>query len=235
MKKNEFIKNKNLIEKAFNQIEESKEEEFSFNNISNINTLSSTRKSLCGIGDMDILKETLIESVYISFPEQKIFEPNNNMELQNKLKKGVYKFTFQIKDLKKNQIAEVEPGFKIFYENTLDLNYRDKKLIKYKKKNLKCGTTGDKSSISKPLIFGEDTGKIFVFINVKLGKFFIIGKNELEKRINNVFLNRDNAEIFYVKNFGPLYYCRIEVEPIFIFDENTSKNCTILFNDKIIN
>ena len=234
-KKNEFIKNKNIIDNAFNQKEESKEDEFSFNNKSNINTLSSSHKSLCGIGDMDILKETLLEAVYISFPDQKLFNPNNNMELQNKLKKGVYKYTFEIKDLKKNHIVEIEPGFKIYYENTLDLNYRDKKLIKYQKKNLKYGTTGDKSSISKPLIFGEDTGKIFVFINVKLGKFFVIGKNELEKRINNIFLNRDNAEIFYVKNFGPLYYCRIEVEPIFIFGENTSKNCTILFNDKKIN
>jgi hypothetical protein len=235
MKKKESKQNKNIIDNAFIQKEESKEDEFSFENKSNINTLSSSHKSLCGIGDMDILKDTLIEAVYVSFPDQKSLNPSNNMELQNKLKKGVYKFTFEIKDLKKNHIAEIEPGFKIYYENTLDLNYKDKKLIKYQKKNLKYGTTGDKSSISKPLIYGEDTGKIFVFINVKIGRFFVIGKNELEKRINNIFLNRDNAEIFYVKNFGPLYYCRIEVEPIFIFEENTSRNCTILFNDKKIN
>ena len=235
IKKKESKQNKNIIDNAFIQKEESKEDEFSFENKSNINTLSSSHKSLCGIGDMDILKDTLIEAVYVSFPDQKSLNPSNNMELQNKLKKGVYKFTFEIKDLKKNHIAEIEPGFKIYYENTLDLNYKDKKLIKYQKKNLKYGTTGDKTSISKPLIYGEDTGKIFVFINVKIGRFFVIGKNELEKRINNIFLNRDNAEIFYVKNFGPLFYCRIEVEPIFIFDENTAKNCTILFNDKKIN
>ena len=75
-KKNEVIKNKNIIENTFNQKEESKEDEFSFNNKSNINTLSSSHKSLCGIGDMDILKETLLEAVYISFPDQKLFNPS---------------------------------------------------------------------------------------------------------------------------------------------------------------
>ena len=236
IKKKESKQNKNIIDNAFIQKEESKEDEFSFENKSNINTLSSSHKSLCGIGDMDILKDILIEAVYVSFPGQKSFNPSNNMELQNKLKKGVYKFTFEIKDLKKNQIAEIKVGFKIFYKNTFDLNYIDnKKFINYQSKKLKIGTYGDELIVKKPFFFTGDSDKIFVLINVKKGKFFVIGKNELQKRISNIFLNRDNANILFIKNCAILFYYQIEVEPILIFDENTSENCTIFFNDRQIN
>ena len=60
------------------------------------------------------------------------------MEFQNNLKKGVFKFTFQIKDF--SNIYNEFILYKIFYikrlkkyENTLVLNYRDKNLIKFKK------------------------------------------------------------------------------------------------------
>ena len=72
--------------------------------------------------------------------------------------------------------VEIEVGFKIVYKNTLDINFNDKKPIKYHNKKFKIGTTYDSFIISKQLIIGDDTNKVYVFMNVKKGKFFIIGK-----------------------------------------------------------
>ena len=70
-------------------------------------------------------------------------------------------------------------------------------------------------------------------MNVKKGKFFIIGKEELEKRRKNIYLTRDNSEIFYVKNCGHIYYCEIaNFEPIFNFDETSLMKCDIKFNGR---
>ena len=100
-----------------------------------------------------------------------------------------------------------------------------------KNKKFKIGTLYDKLIITKQLVIGDNTGKVYAFINIREGKFIIIGKNELMKRINKVYLNRDNTEIFYIKNCGILYYKEIsKVEPIFNIDENTSTNCKIKFN-----
>ena len=98
------------------------------------------------------------------------------------------------------------------------------------------GTFGDESSFVKKLFIQKDTDIVYVFININKGKLFIIGKNEFEKRVNNVFLNRKNAEIFYVKNICISYYYKIlSIEPILEFDENTSKICSINVNDQKIN
>ena len=98
------------------------------------------------------------------------------------------------------------------------------------------GTFGDESSFVKKLFIQKDTDIVYVFININKGKLFIIGENELQKRINNVFLNKENAEIFYVKNFGIIFFYQIlSIEPIFEFDENTSKICSIILNEQKYN
>ena len=236
-KKNVYISNKNLINKGFINLEDSKEDDLSFsNNFINHKALSSQPKaSICGIGDMEILRETYEKAVSISFTEENSLNKSSDIDYFSKLQKGLYKFTFQLKDFKNNHIAKLNVGFNISYENSSDINFIDKKYINNRNKTIQYATTGDDFIVSKKLLFGKDKGKIYVFINVKKGKFFIIGKNELQKRMQNVFLSRNNAEIFHVKNVGVLYYNRIEVEPIFTFDKNTSKNCTIIFNDKKIN
>ena len=98
------------------------------------------------------------------------------------------------------------------------------------------GTFSDNLQTTKNLFIQKNTEKVYVFININKGKLFIIGENELQKRINNVFLNKENAEIFYVKNFGIIFFYQIlSIEPIFEFDENTSKICSINVNDQKIN
>ena len=236
-KRNEYIPSKNIINKEFINLEDSKEEDLSFShNLINHKALSSQPKaSICGVGDMEILRESYEKAIDIYYPDKNSLNISNNIEYFSKLQKGIYKFTFQLKDFKNNHIAKLNVGFNISYENSSDINFIDKKYINNRNKTIQYATAGDDLIVSKKLLFGKDKGKIYVFINVKKGKFFIIGKNELQKRMQNVFLSRNNAEIFHVKNVGVLYYNRIEVEPIFTFDKNTSKNCTIIFNDKKIN
>ena len=236
-KRNDYMPSKKIINKGFNNMENSKEEDLSFShNLINHKALSSQPKAtICGIGDMEILRETYENAIEIYYPDKNSFNISSNIEYFSKLQKGIYKYTFQLKDFKNNHIVELKVGFNISYENSSDLNFIDKKNINNINKKISYGTNGDELIISKTLLIGKDSDKIYAFINVKKGKFFIIGKNELNKRVKNVFLSRNNAQIFHVKNLGVLYYYRIEVEPIFIFDKKTSKNCTILFNGKKIN
>ena len=225
----------NIMEKVpYSFIEDSKEDESIYSQgFQSYKTVSKHKINLCGTGDMDILRETDEENFHLSF--QKQINVYNNKDLYQNLQLGKYKYTFEISNLKGNMIVEIEVGFKIVYKNSLDINFSDKKLIKCQNKKFKIGTLYDTLIVAKQLIIGEDTNKVYAFMNVKKGKFFIIGKEELEKRRKNVYLTRDNTEIFYVKNCGPIFYCEMaNVEPIFNFDENTLKKCDIKFNGKKI-
>ena len=236
IKKMEFIPQEQIINREDIQNEENKEEYFSFYKSNKNSNFLMDAKSLCGIGDMAILNETAGKAVNISFPDQKLLNSSNEMKLFNELQKGLYKFSFEIKNLNQNQTAFIKVGFHIEYITTFDLNYRDENLIKYQKEKIKMGTFGDESSFVKKLFIQKDTDKVYVFININKGKLFIIGENELQKRINNVFLNKENAEIFYVKNFGIIFFYQIlSIEPIFEFDENTSKICSIILNEQKYN
>ena len=178
---------------------------------------------------MGILNQTIGEAINIPYNDINLFNQSN-------FQKGIFKFTFEIKDLKPNQTAFIEVGFYIKYINTFDLNYRDKNLIKYQKEKIKMGTFSDNLQTTKNLFIQKNTDIVYVFININKGKLFIIGENELQKRINNVFLNKENAEIFYVKNFGIIFFYQIlSIEPIFEFDENTSKICSIILNEQKYN
>ena len=234
-KKIESIPKKEIIEKVYNMIEDSKEDSLS-RTLTNYKTISNNQISLCGIGDMAILEETYKQGFYVPLKKQNLLNENNNIELLKNMQKGKYIFNFEINNLKQDILIEIEVGYKIKYTNTLDLNFIDKNTIKDKKKNFKIGTNWDKIIMTKSLLIGSDAGKIYALMNIKEGKLFIIGINELNKRLKNVFLNKNNAEIFYIKNCGPIYYKEVTyIEPIFIIDKNDSKNCKIKYNGKVIN
>ena len=241
--------NNDIIEKIkYNYIEDSKEnkEETILNNSinsyktiynNNIN-INTSKHKLCNSGDMDILKETDESAVLISFPSNDSIdlkdEPNNK-NLYTNLQNGKYKYTFEIKNLKEKKIVELEVGYKITYKCSFDLNFKEKNSIKNNNQKFKIGTLYDKISISKQLLIADDTNVVYAFINIKKGKFVLIGKNELEKRRKNIYLTRENTEIFYIKNCGPIYYFEISnVEPIFNISENSKKSCIIKFNGKKI-
>jgi len=240
IKHNNFKKNEKRYEKEeiseneYNFIEDSKDDEsVQSQGTQSYKSLVNSKIRLCGAGDMDILEETDNSAIQIYFPKQ--LKSYNNKEYQNKLQLGKYKFTFEIRDLKDSEIVEIEVGFKIIYKNSLDINFREKNNIKYHCKKFKVGTLYDTSTITKQLIFGEDTNKIYAFLNVKKGKFFIIGKTELERRRQSIFLNKENTEIFYVKNCGNIFYVEItKVEPIFNLDESIFHKCRVIFNGQEI-
>ena len=233
-KKIEMNNEKEINENEYNFIEDSKDDDSVHSQgIQSYKSLVNSKVRLCGAGDMDILEETDNSALQIHF--QKQLKSYNNKEFQNKLQLGRYKFTFEIKDLKDNEIVEIEVGFKIVYKNSLDINFQEKNNIKDHCKKFKVGTLYDTSIITKQLIFGENTNKIYAFINVKKGKFFIIGKTELERRRQNIFLNKKNTEIFYIKNCGNIFYVEItKAEPIFNFDESIFHKCRVIFNGQEI-
>jgi len=212
------------------------DESFSYKqDLASCKNFSYGKINLCGVGDMDILKQTYESAVSINLLKN-MNSNNNNTKHQKDLQRGIYKFTFEIKNLKKDERVEIEVGFEIIYRNTLDINFQDKNLINSQKKKIKVGTSSDKLNMTKHLIIYEDTGKIFAFINIKKGKLFIIGKDELDKRKNNIYLKRDDVDIFYIKNCGVSYYHDIvSVEPILNFNEqDLMEKCKIKFNGKFL-
>ena len=73
-------------------------------------------------------------------------------------------------------------------------------------------------------------------INILNGKFFIIGNDELEKRNKKIFLNKDNSDIIYIKNFDGILLENIkDVRPIFKYDINYLKIANIDVGGNILN
>ena len=98
------------------------------------------------------------------------------------------------------------------------------------------GSLNDIVKIEKKLIIFHYTGIVYALINIKLGKFFIIGNEELCKRKNNIFLNKTNTEIFFIKNFYPISNNILkDIEPVFVFNKKDLQNFDIIINDKKIN
>ena len=147
-------------------MEDSKEEDLSFShNLINHKALSSQSKaSICGVGDMEILRESYEKAIDIFYPDKNSLNISNNIEYFSKLQKGLYKFTFQLKDFKNNYITKLNVGFNISYENSSDINFIDKKYINNRNKTIQYATAGDDLIVSKKLLFGKDKGKIYVLI-----------------------------------------------------------------------
>ena len=106
---------------------------------------------------MDILEETRQQAVCVHLTEKNSCNPNNIKYLQG----GKYKFKFEISKLKNNELIEIEVGFKIVYKNSIDLNFQEKNMIKNKNKKFKIGTLYDKLIITKQLVIGDNTGKVY--------------------------------------------------------------------------
>ena len=130
---------------------------------------------------------------------------------KKKKKKNKFKFKFNIipkKELK--EPLEISVGFEIDFleENTL-----------MKKENKKMESICDTFSLIKNFFVYKETNKVYVLINIPNGKFFVIGNDELEKRNKRVFLNSENTDILYLKNFPPIKQENIkDVRPVFKYD-----------------
>ena len=187
---------------------------------------------------MGILENTYNNAKILLFGKSNILNQNLDKEINGN---GCYMFKFEISPLKEdnnnNNYIEIEVGFTINYINTQDMNLIiDEKLINKQKINFKIGSLNDIVKIEKKLIIFHYTGIVYALINIKLGKFFIIGNEELCKRKNNIFLNKTNTEIFFIKNFYPISNNILkDIEPVFIFNKKDLQNFDIIINDKKIN
>ena len=172
--------------------------------------------------DFNILIETNTKSKLFFLQELgQITNPNGKKILlfskkttnikDNTINNGNFKFKFNIipkKELK--EPLEISVGFEIDFleENTL-----------MKKENKKMKLICDTLSLIKNFFVYKETNKVYVLINIPNGKFFVIGNDELEKRNKRVFLNSENTDILYLKNFPPIKQENIkDVRPVFKYD-----------------
>ena len=103
----------------------------------------------------------------------------------------------------------------------------DENMINKENKDIKIGAICENDEIKKNIIIFNNTGIIYILINVNKGKMFIVDKDQLEKRENN--------EIFYVKNFNPInIYFLKSIRPILHCSKNIFNNFEIKINDKLI-
>jgi hypothetical protein len=237
--------NKNIF-MSNNSINQYKLNQYSSITKNIINTNNYNLKLNCQRNDMYYLIETYNNASTLLLGVPNHLNKNNNdindsqiINANGLVLKDSFKFIFEIKQLKSdnnNNFIKIEIGFKIKYINVQDMNLIiDEHLINKDKINFKIGSLYDSVEIKKNLMIFKNTGKIYVLINVNRGKFFIIGNDELNKRKLNIFLNKTNTEIFFIKNFYSICVPFIKnIEPIFQFDKKEAKNFEIKFNDKII-
>lgn len=146
-----------------------------------------------------------------------ILTEKNLENKENSISKGNFKFRFEItpyKELKEK--LKISVGFEIDYfeEENISLKKNDQKMI----------LSYETLILIKHFLISKKTNKIHVMINISNGKFFVIGNDELEKRSKKIFLNSENSEILFLKNFKgiKLEYIK-DVRPVFEYNVNYLK------------
>ena len=238
---NNNINNINKEEEYFNNNNNQKN-----NSIENMNKLKYNldpnlpKKDLNWSGkDFKLLEETnkssqllfLHEINSVPKPQDKnilILTEKNIENKENSINKGNFKFRFEItpyKELKEQ--LKISVGFEIDYleeDNIL------------KKENKKMNLSYETLILIKHFLINKKTNKIHVMINISNGKFFVIGNDELEKRSKKVFLNSENTEILFLKNFRGIKLDYIkDVRPVFEYNINYLKLVNIDVGRNILN
>ena len=226
------------------------------NDINNKNGINKIRDNLkqkndknkiLNDSDMLLLDET-DKSAKILYL-QNIFEINDNMneklsiisekkyndinEKQNDICKGNFRFTFEIDPL--DEIMEpiiISVGFEIDYIDESDINVVGEDKYQLNSVNdIKMGAFYETIMVLRHFYIYKKTNTVHVLINICSGKFFVIGENELNKRNSKLYLNSQNSEIMYLRNFNKIYSNQIkDVRPIFKYNKNDLKIAHITIN-----
>ena len=251
MKENDKIMNNNINNNNDNNKRNNKEEEYFNNNqknnsIENMNKLKYNldpnlpKKDLNWSGKDFILLEETNKSSQLLFlheidsvpkPQDKnilILIEKNVENKENSINKGNFKFRFEItpyKELKEQ--LKISVGFEIDYLEEENVS---------KKENKKMNLSYETLILIKHFLINKKTNKIHVMINISNGKFFVIGNDELEKRSKKVFLNSENTEILFLKNFRgiKLEYIK-DVRPVFEYNINYLKLVNIDVGRNVLN
>ena len=213
---------------------------FSQQIINNINNNIYKNNFICQKYDMNFLEETYNHATILSLNKGNISIDSNCQKIDNGLPlKDSYMFKFEISQLNPNfnQTLKIDVGFKIKYTNPSDINFiEDENLINMHNMKYKIGSLYDYIKINKRLVIFKNMGPIYALINISKGKFFIIGKKELEKRKQNIFLDRNNTEIFYVQNFLPISPNNLRsIKPSFNPNKEQLKYFVIKMNEELTN
>ena len=156
---------------------------------------------------------------------------------QNEIKKGNFKFKFEVIPL--NEIEEpfmVSAGFEIDYIDLTDKNVisKENNTLKYDKK-IKMGAVYETLILMRHFYICKNTNIVHVLLNISKGKFFVIGEDELQKKNNNIYLDADNTEIFYIRSFNNIKLKQITcVRPIFKYNKNSLQIANININGKTL-
>ena len=240
---NDNINNNYKIIKTIN-IKEDKDHEINFNNMNNINNFNKNslenmkklkynlepnlpKKDLNWTGkDFLIFQETNTSSKLIFLQDitqiPKLQEKNITFvekpedKEDTSTKKGNFKFKFEITPYKElKEPIQISVGFEIDY-------YEEENNIK--KENRKMSLNYETLILIKHFYIYKKTNKVHVLINISKGKFFVVGEDELEKRNKKVFLNSENSDILFLKNFPGIKLELIkEVRPLFKLNQNCLK------------
>ena len=227
------------IKNIVNNIKQNKIEYYSCLNNDIIN-YNKNCNFICNKNDMIYLEESYSNSLTLQFEKSnslkrfiKINNPNGNgiISIDN------YMYKFEIIPLNKNCYypLKIEVGFKMEYINSRDLNLlSDEYLPNNNNFNCIIASLYDSFESKKNLLIFNKTGIVYVLINIKRGKVFIIGKEELDKRKNKQFLDRNNTNIFFVMNFEPILNTNVlrSIEPVFNFEKKDLEFYLIKINDK---
>ena len=196
---------------------------------------------ICQKYDMIYLEETYNNATIVSF--DKVNKVNNSINIYDNqindngvIIKDSFIFKFEIKPYNVNckTSLKLDIGFKLKYINSKDINFiADEHSINMENMNIIIGSLSESIKITKKLAILKNTGIVYSLININKGKFFIIGKRELEKRKQNIFLDRNNTEIFYLQNFLPIPANNLKyIQPVINFNKKYLDYFEIKINDK---
>ena len=118
-------------------------------------------------------------------------------------------------------------GFVIDYSTEENINKKD---------NKKMDLSYTSKMIMQHFSINKKTNSINVMINISNGKFFVIGKDELDKKTNKIFLNSENTEILFLENFKGIKLEHIkDVRPIFEYDKKSLELTKIVVGGNELN
>ena len=212
---------------------------FSSYNSNNMCNNNYKTNFICEKYDMNILEETYNRAILLPFSN--IINDSKYINYNPKVVNGQmvndsYMFIFEISSLmpKSNIFLKIKVGFKLEYINSKDINLLlDEHSINEENMNYQMGSLGAILKMQRHLEIFKSTGTVYALINISKGKFFIIGKNELEKRKQNIFLDRNNTDIFYAQNFLSISpTCLKNIKPSFHTDKKYLKFFEIKLNNK---
>jgi len=165
----------------------------------------------------------------------KIDEKFNGMK--NNIFNESFKFTFEINPKNQSKInTKIEVGFEIeFIDEEDDINNNNLEDEDESNDNSVLSSISQKLSVLRQLKINKKTNVINALINVKEGKFFVVGNKDLNGKNNKELLSSKNNNILYLWNFQKINPTQVkQIIPIFKYEKKDLYIIDIIINGKNI-